>query len=170
MSILSAKRGFYGKAQALRGRTENANRSRSVQRPKVSGSDVSRTRGQCRLSVPLARSLLRASLSDVDRSTSRCQSRAGARTHCRTGPTGWAIEEVTVEFPRYGYRRVSAELERRGWQINHKRVQRLMQEANLMVEVRSYCQTTNSRHAYGRSPNLIKRLEIVRPDQVWRAD
>jgi len=80
-----------------------------------------------------------------------------------------AIEEVAVEFPRYGYQRVSAELERRGWQINHKRVHRLMQEANLMVEVRSYCQTTNSKHSYGCSPNLIKRLEIVRPDQVWSA-
>lgn len=81
-----------------------------------------------------------------------------------------AIEEVAVEFPRYGYRRVHAELVRRGWPVNHKRVQRLMQEANLMVEVRGYCQTTKSQHPYGRYPNLIKAIEIVRPDQVWSAD
>jgi len=81
-----------------------------------------------------------------------------------------AIEEVALDYPRYGYRRVHAELVRRGWQINHKRVQRLMQEANLILEVRRYCQTTNSRHGYGRYPNLVKHLEIVRPNQVWVAD
>src|SRR5437899_2906602 len=81
-----------------------------------------------------------------------------------------AIEAVALEYPRYGYRRVHAELERQGWHVNRKRVQRLMQAANLLVEVRSYCQTTNSRHGYGRYPNLIKGLEIVRPDQVWAAD
>ena len=81
-----------------------------------------------------------------------------------------ALEEIALEFPRYGYRRVTAELARRGWQVNHKRVQRLMREANLITEVQGYCRTTNSEHGYGRYPNLIKQLEIVRPDQVWRAD
>jgi len=39
------------------------------------------------------------------------------------------------------------------------------------VEVRRYCRnTTNSHHGYGRYRNLIKTLEIVRPDQVWCAD
>lgn len=52
-----------------------------------------------------------------------------------------AIEAVALEYPRYGYRRVHAELVRRGWHVNHKRVQRLMQAANLLVEVRRYCQT-----------------------------
>lgn len=46
-----------------------------------------------------------------------------------------ALEEIALEFPRYGYRRVTAELARRGWQVNHKRVQRLMREANLITEV-----------------------------------
>lgn len=81
-----------------------------------------------------------------------------------------ALEEVALEFPRYGYRRVTAELVRRGWQVNRKRVQRLMREANLLTEVRRYCQTTNSQHGYGRYPNLLKPLEVVRPDQVWSAD
>jgi len=80
------------------------------------------------------------------------------------------IEEIALDYPRYGYRRVQAELARRGWQVNHKRVQRLMQEASLVVEVRHYCQTTNSCHGYGCYPNLVKGLEIVRPNQVWAAD
>lgn len=46
-----------------------------------------------------------------------------------------------------------------------------MREGSLVVDVRRYCRnTTNSRRGYGRYPNLIKQLEIVRPDQVWCAD
>jgi transposase InsO family protein len=81
-----------------------------------------------------------------------------------------AIESVALEFPRYGYRRMTVELARRGWRINHKHTLCLMREENLLVAVRHYCQTTFSRHTYGRYPNLIKPLEIVRPDQVWCGD
>jgi len=82
-----------------------------------------------------------------------------------------AIEEIALEYPRYGYRHISAELNLRGWQVNHKPMLNLMREGNLVVEVRRYCRsTTNSRHGYGRYPNLIKQVEIVRPDQVWCAD
>ncbi len=82
-----------------------------------------------------------------------------------------AIEEIALEYPRYGYRRITAELKRRGWQVNHKHVLKLMRAGSLLVAVRRYCRsTTNSRHGYGRYPNLIQQLEIVRPDQVWCAD
>ena len=81
-----------------------------------------------------------------------------------------ALEAVAVQHPRYGSRRLTQELKRAGWQINRKRVQRLMQEENLLVQVRRYCRTTNSKHGYGRYPHLIKHLEIVKPDQVWCAD
>lgn len=81
-----------------------------------------------------------------------------------------ALEQVAVEYPRYGSRRITAELRRRGWWLGRKHVQRLMREENLLVQVRRYCQTTMSQHRYGRYPNLVKQLEIVRPDQVWCAD
>jgi len=81
-----------------------------------------------------------------------------------------ALEMIAVEHPRYGSRRLTQELKRAGWLINRKRVQRLMYEENLLVQVRRYCRTTNSKHGYGRYPNLIKHWEIVRPDQVWCAD
>ena len=81
-----------------------------------------------------------------------------------------ALEAIAVQHPRYGSRRLTEELKRTGWQINRKRVQRLMQEENLLVQVRRYCRTTNSEHGYGRYPNLIKHVEIVKPDQVWCAD
>jgi putative transposase len=81
-----------------------------------------------------------------------------------------AVETIVVQYPRYGSRRVTAELRRRGWQIKRKHIQRVMREENLLVQVRRYCRTTMSQHPYGRSPNLVKHREIVRPDQVWCAD
>jgi putative transposase len=81
-----------------------------------------------------------------------------------------AVETVAVEYPRYGSRRITAELQRRGWDINRKHIQRVMREENLLIQVQRYCRTTMSQHPYGRYPNLVKHLEIVRPDQVWCAD
>lgn len=80
------------------------------------------------------------------------------------------IEHIALEYPRYGYRRVRAELSRRGIMVNHKRVLRLMREESLLVQVRRYCRTTQSQHPYGRYPNLVKGLAVVRPNQVWAAD
>jgi putative transposase len=80
------------------------------------------------------------------------------------------LEAIAVAFPRYGYRRMTVELQRRGFLVNHKRVLKLMRAANLLVDVRAYCRTTDSRHAYGRYPNLVKGLRVTQPDQVWCAD
>ncbi len=81
-----------------------------------------------------------------------------------------AIEEIAVAYPRYGYRRITAELGRKGIEANHKRVLARMHAANLLVHVKRYCQTTDSPHGFGRYPNLIRGLAIIRPDQVWCAD
>jgi transposase InsO family protein len=81
-----------------------------------------------------------------------------------------AIEAIAVEFPRYGYRRITVELGRRGIVANHKHVLAVMRAANLLVQVKHYCRTTDSAHGLGRFPNLIRNLAIVRPDQVWCAD
>ena len=48
---------------------------------------------------------------------------------------GW-IEEVLVDFPTYGYRRLTAELARRGHALNHKRIQRLLRQHDLVRPVR----------------------------------
>jgi putative transposase len=45
-----------------------------------------------------------------------------------------AIQEIALaHHRRYGYRRIAAELRRRGLQVNHKRVARLMREDNLLA-------------------------------------
>ena len=43
-----------------------------------------------------------------------------------------AMQRIALQFPSYGWRRMTAELKRRGWAVNHKRVDRLMREDNLL--------------------------------------
>ena len=81
------------------------------------------------------------------------------------------IESICLEFPRYGYRRVTRQLQREGWQVNHKKVLRLMGENDLLCRVkRRWTRTTDSDHPYPVYPNLIRGLEISRLNQVWLAD
>jgi transposase InsO family protein len=81
------------------------------------------------------------------------------------------IQKIAVEFPRYGYRRITAELRNRGIPINHKKVLWLMREDNLLCLKKKFKPiTTNSNHNLKKYPNQIKNLEITRPDQVWASD
>ncbi len=82
-----------------------------------------------------------------------------------------AIGDLSGCWPTYGYRRVTAELKRAGWVVNHKRVARLMAELGLQAKVKRAGQrTTDSNHDGPRFPNLVRELAVVRPDQVWVAD
>jgi putative transposase len=81
------------------------------------------------------------------------------------------IEVICLEFPRYGYRRVSQQLKREGWLVNHKKVLRLMRESDLLCQVkRKRVKTTNSTHCLPVYPNLVKDIVISRLNQVWIAD
>jgi putative transposase len=82
-----------------------------------------------------------------------------------------AMQEICAEFPCYGYRRVTAELRRRGWQINRKRTARMMKIMDLQAKkVVRKRRTTNSEHSFPRYPNLVESLLVQRPDEVWVAD
>ena len=62
-------------------------------------------------------------------------------------------------------------LQREGWQVNHKRVQRLLQEMRLLQKSKRYKpRTTDSQHSFGRYPNRVQSLRVTEPDQVWVAD
>ena len=66
------------------------------------------------------------------------------------------VEELCLEFSRYGYRRITAQLRREGMRVNHKRVQRIMQEEGLCAAIkRRFINTTDSTHGYRRFPNLL---------------
>jgi putative transposase len=82
-----------------------------------------------------------------------------------------ALVAVAGEFPTYGYRRVTAELQRRDWKVNRKHVAGLMRELGLKTKIkRKTRRTTNSDHPFPRYANLVQDLSISRPDQVWVAD
>jgi putative transposase len=82
-----------------------------------------------------------------------------------------AIATLAGQHPTYGYRGITAMLNRQGWGVNHKRVARLMKEMGL-VGKRSLKRkrTTNSEHEFKRYSNLVMNLGIDHPDQVWVAD
>jgi putative transposase len=81
------------------------------------------------------------------------------------------IERIVLELPGYGYRRVTKELHRRGWAVNHKRVLRVMRQESLLCQLeRRFKPTTDSAHAFGRYPNLLKEVLIDAPDTAWSAD
>jgi transposase InsO family protein len=82
-----------------------------------------------------------------------------------------AIERIVLEFPGYGYRRVTAALRREGWSVNHKRVLRIMREESLLCQLkRRFVPTTDSAHSLKRYPNLVEDTRIDGLDQVWIAD
>jgi putative transposase len=81
------------------------------------------------------------------------------------------IRAICAEFPRYGYRRVTAQLKAAGKRVNHKRVARIMREQDLRVRPkRRFVVTTNSDHDGPIFPNLAKDMVPSGPDQLWVAD
>lgn len=81
------------------------------------------------------------------------------------------IQKIALEFPYYGRPRITAELKRRGWAVNHKRVGRIMREDNLLcLRRRKFVVTTDSKHSLRVYPNLAKDMELTAINQLWRAD
>ena len=82
-----------------------------------------------------------------------------------------AIESVATEWPTYGSRRITAQLRREGWEVNRKRVSRLMRDMGLQVVRKPKGRyTTDSNHPFPRHPNLVQDLVVTYPDHVWVAD
>jgi transposase InsO family protein len=81
------------------------------------------------------------------------------------------IEALVLEFPGYGYRRVTKALQRAGWTVNHKRVLRIMREEALLCQLkRRWVPTTDSRHGLMTYPHLLPQTEVTQVNQVWVAD
>ncbi|MGA3327178.1 MAG: IS3 family transposase [Terriglobia bacterium] len=82
-----------------------------------------------------------------------------------------ALQRVALEFPSYGWPRMTAELQRRGWAVNHKRVYRLMREDNLLcLRKRKFVVTTDSTQGLPVYANLVPTLKLTGLDQLWVAD
>ncbi|RKU37245.1 IS3 family transposase, partial [Candidatus Poribacteria bacterium] len=80
------------------------------------------------------------------------------------------IEALSLRYPKYGYRRITALLLRQGYSVGYRRVARLMKEENLSVSIKRVCRTTRSLEGPRNWVNSIENLDICRQDQVWVGD
>jgi transposase InsO family protein len=82
------------------------------------------------------------------------------------------IQRIALEFPYYGWPRVTRELHDRGWRVNHKRVYRIMREDNLLcLRRRKFAVvTTDSNHDRPVYPNLAREMAPTGINQLWVAD
>ena len=100
--------------------------------------------------------------------------RAWASSAPRAEETGLrdAIQRAAIANRHYGYRRITIEIGREGWSVNHKRVLRLMRQDNLLcLRRRSFVPaTTDSDHGWRVVPNLARHMVPTGLDQLWVAD
>ena len=81
------------------------------------------------------------------------------------------IRQIAMEFAGYGYRRMTAELQNRGFEVNRKRILRLMRQDNLLCKKKRFKPvTTDSSHGLPVYPNLLKGAKITGLNQVWASD
>lgn len=81
------------------------------------------------------------------------------------------VKRIIYKFARYGYRRVTHQLRRENYIVNHKKVLRLMRENNLLCKpFKKFKKTTNSKHPYKRFPNLVKNRVVTSINRIWVAD
>jgi len=81
------------------------------------------------------------------------------------------MQKVALESPSYGYRRITRELQRGGFDINHKRILRMMREDNLLcIRRRAFVVTTDSSHGFPVYPNLARDITPTATNQLWVAD
>lgn len=81
------------------------------------------------------------------------------------------IQRIALASPCYGWRRVTVELRRRGWTVNHKRVRRIMREDNLLcLRRKKIVVTTDSNHNRPVYPNLAASMVVSDINQLWVAD
>jgi putative transposase len=82
-----------------------------------------------------------------------------------------AIQRIALAWPSYGRPRITAELRRRGWTVNPKRVYRILREDNLLcIRKRKFVVTTDSNHGHKVYPNLARTMVLTGVDQLWVAD
>ena len=110
--------------------------------------------------------------------TRRCALLEVPRSTAYYRPTGVSAEDVALmrlldelhlELPFYGSRRLRDELETRGQTVSRKRVQRLMRKMGLRA---LYPKPRTSQPGAGHPvyPYLLRGLSIDRPNQVWASD
>jgi transposase InsO family protein len=78
------------------------------------------------------------------------------------------MRRIARRRPRFGSPRIHVALQQRGWQVNHKRVERLWQEEGMQVP-KKQCKRRRS-SACGGSENSCVQKRSLRPNHVWSYD
>ena len=79
------------------------------------------------------------------------------------------IHEIWLKMPFYGYRRITAALCRLGYNINHKRVARIMKEMKIKA-IYPMAKTSLRNLAHAIYPYLLQDIAIIRVNQAWMSD
>lgn len=79
------------------------------------------------------------------------------------------IRDIWEQYPFYGYRRITKELVAKGYQVNHKRVQRLMQLGGISA-IYPGLSTSRRNKLHAAYPYLLKDTKITKPNQAWMVD
>lgn len=79
------------------------------------------------------------------------------------------IDEQYLKTPFYGYRRMTAHLRQVGYEINPKRIARLMQKMGLQALFPRQ-KTTIAAQGHKIYPYLLRGLSITHSNQVWSTD
>lgn len=79
------------------------------------------------------------------------------------------LDEQYTKTPFYGYRKMTAQLQRLGYKVNHKRVRRLMSKLGLaaIYPKPSLSKPSKEHLVY---PYLLRDISIEHSDQVWATD
>ena len=79
--------------------------------------------------------------------------------------------DIFYDTPFYGVPRLTAELKRRDFKINHKRVRRLQKALGLRtIYPRPHFNTSEPHPEHKKFPYLLKGFKIDHPNQVWSTD
>jgi putative transposase len=79
------------------------------------------------------------------------------------------IDRIYTRWPFYGYRRITNELKGQGWEVNRKRVARLMRQMGLQA-ILPGPHTSRPHPAHPVYPYLLRDVAVVRANQVWASD
>ena len=81
------------------------------------------------------------------------------------------MKAIYMEYPFFGVPRMTLELNRRGYRMNHKRVKRLHKILGLKtIYPRPKFNTSAPHEEHKKYPYLLKNFPITRPNQVWATD
>ncbi len=79
------------------------------------------------------------------------------------------IDEIYTDMPFYGAPKMTRELKRQGYSINHKRIERLMRDMGLQA-IFPKKNLSKAHPEHQKYPYLLKGVNINHPNHVWGTD